>query len=682
MNARISAGTATALEHLSRWADRGHLRRLDLAFASLIADLDPGSGPSLPIAAALLSRMESQGHTALPIAALAGPELSRLGWPAELADEVAALWQGLPQDEKGWATALGASAAVMRVADRQTMAGAIAPDPTATPADQGQPLVLDGPRLYLRRFWRDQRTVDDALKERCEVTDAIEVGQIRAWIDRLFDESKESYQESHDGPDWQRIACAIALRGRLTIITGGPGTGKTYAAARLLALLFATNSTPERLRVALAAPTGKAAARLRQSIDQSLSALQKRLGDAMDLAELTRRIGGAQTLHRLLGSQPDSRRFRHHAGNRLDADVVIVDEASMIHLEMMAALLAALAPQTRLILLGDKDQLASVEPGAVLGELCADAQLGQYSAASADWLRQASGETVPDSMLDDAGAGVRARSAASIALSQQTVMLRRSRRFDGPIAALAHAVNEGRDPKQPARLIAADTSGAIWWPGRAVQPTVICDIALNGRPGASASYRDYCWQIGQCPALGDRDAHAAWVRSVIEAFDRFRVLCAIREGPWGVTGINQAIERALGDASLLKTSATGWYVGRPVMVTRNDRSLGVFNGDVGITLPAHDKAERLKVYFLDGDQLRAVSVTRLSRIETAYAMTVHKSQGSEFEHTALVLPERGASQLLSRELVYTGITRARKALSLMVENEAVLEAAVGKEARG
>ncbi len=217
-----------------------------------------------------------------------------------------------------------------------------------------------------------------------------------------------------------------------------------------------------------------------------------------------------------------------------------------------------------------------------------------------------------------------------------------------------------------------------------MQPAVISDVALNGRPGASASYRDYCRQVGQYPPLGDRDAHAAWVRSVIEAFDRFRVLCAIRAGPWGVTGINQAIERALGDAGLLKTSAAGWYAGRPVMVTRNDRTLGVFNGDVGMTLPAHDTAERLKVYFLDGDQLRAVSVTRLPRIETAYAMTVHKSQGSEFEHAVLVLPERGASQLLSRELVYTGITRARQALSLIVENEAALEAAVesGRGAKG
>jgi len=682
MTARASDAVAAALARLRDWVERGYLRRLDAAFASFVAELDLAAGPALPVAAALLSRMESRGHTFLPLVALAELDPVRFGWPPELREEIAALRGDLPDGVEGWVKALGDSQTLLRADQAEVV-------------DRGQPLVLAGARLYLRRFWRDERVVARAVQERCAAPDSVDVPQVRAWIDRLFESERSvAVDETAAGPDWQRIACALALRGRLTVITGGPGTGKTYTAARLLALLFATSPAPERLRVALAAPTGKAAARLRQAIDRSLTELQARLGDAMDLALLTRRIGGAQTLHALLGSQPDRRRFRHHGGNRLDADVVIVDEASMIHLEMMAALLQAIAPQARLVLLGDKDQLASVEPGAVLGALCAGAEAARYSAETVSWLLEASGETIPPGLTappsDGAGpdhgpqpdGGAESRAVIAEFVSQQTVMLRRSRRFDGPIGELAQAVNAGADPLQPARLIAGDSGGALWRPAGSVTASVISEVAVNGRPGADASYRNYCQIIAGGPGDGGREAHARWVRAVLEAFDRFRVLCAVREGPWGVEGLNQAIERALERAGLLRAGGAAWYCGRPVMVTRNDRALGVFNGDVGMTLPAFDPNAGLKVHFLDGDALRAVSVARLSQIETAYAMTVHKSQGSEFEHTLLVLPSRAGSQLLSRELVYTGITRARKALSLVAETESALAVAVSRAARG
>ena len=229
--------------------------------------------------------------------------------------------------------------------------------------DQGQPLVLAeadsaAPRLYLRRYWQHEQAVARHLAARSEPgqqEQAIDEAAARAWLDRFFPPPAEATA----GPDWQKIACALALRGRLSIITGGPGTGKTYTAARLLALLFATAAQPDQLRVALAAPTGKAAARLKQSIDQALGALQPQVGSALDLAALVQRVGAARTLHSLLGARPGTRHFGHHAGRPLEVDVLIVDEASMIHLEMMAALLAALPPGARLVLLGDKDQKIS-----------------------------------------------------------------------------------------------------------------------------------------------------------------------------------------------------------------------------------------------------------------------------------------------------------------------------------
>ena len=641
------------LETLHRWSDAGLIRHLDGAFAAFIAELDPDAEPALLVAAAMLSRMEGHGHSCLPLAALPGTESTLLAWPAEAQADIAALWHLLPQAPGDWLAAIQRSPAV------QCVGGA-----GERGTDIGPPLMLDGPahspRLYLRRYWRYERTVSAGVTERCTQFELVEEAQVRHWLDRLFP-TEPSPGGSAAALDWQRIACALALRGRLTIITGGPGTGKTYTAARLLALLLATSTDPERLRIALAAPTGKAAARLKQSIDGSLHSLQASLGDAIDLAALTQRIGAARTLHALLGARPDTRRFRHHAGNPLDADVVIVDEASMVHLEMMAALLEALPPGARLVLLGDKDQLASVEAGAVLGDLCRDAEAGRYDAETARYLLATTGEALPARYLAAAG--------TAPALAQHTVMLRVSRRFEGPIGALALAVNAARDPALPARLLREDASGALHGVEGGPVAAVIA-LALDGREGASACYRDYLERLARGPAGKDGAAHAAWAADILKAFDRFRVLCAVREGDWGVAGLNRAIEHALARARLLSPRGS-WYPGRPVMVTRNDPALGVFNGDIGITLPAAEGGG-LRVHFLDGEALRSVAVSRLAHVETAFAMTVHKSQGSEFEHTALVLAAQSGN-VLTRELIYTAITRARKAFSLVAEREGLLE---------
>jgi exodeoxyribonuclease V alpha subunit len=490
------------------------------------------------------------------------------------------------------------------------------------------------------------------------------VGRVRHWLDILFDHAPRE-----GGPDWQKIACAVALRGKLGIITGGPGTGKTYTVARLLALLFATaggasgadlEAGAGGLRIALAAPTGKAAARLKQSIDHALDDLAKRVPE-LRLPELAARMGAARTLHSLLGARPDTRSFVHNKGNPLDVDVLIVDEASMVHLEMMASLLDALPPHARLILLGDKDQLASVEAGAVLGDLCHDAQAGGYSAATVDYVRAATGEQVPDNFQGTHGA-----------LAQQTVMLRQSRRFGGPIGKLALAVNGG-DADAARAALNGDSDGKLAWIAPAQQADVL-QLAVSGRAGAGGGYQHYLRLIKT--GADDYPDYEAWVLAVLRSFEAFRILCAVREGEWGVTGLNEAIEQRLENAGLLRRRGE-WYVGRPVMVTRNDYGTGVFNGDIGLTLPDPARPGSLRVYFSEGASVRSVLATRLRQVETAFAMTVHKSQGSEFSHTVMVLPREGGA-VLARELVYTGITRAKDYFTLLTPVTAVLDAAIAQ----
>lgn len=669
----VPPDTNELLALLRRWADAGLLRRLDAALASFVAGQDAQAGPALLVAAALLAQMEGRGHSCLPLAPLAGNPNDVLAWPAEALPAQQALWQMLPARLSGWVAALAASP-VVRV---------VGPDGGE---DLGQPLVLAGadgpaPLLYLRRYWDYERAVATHVIQRT-AAQAV-AGQppdealARHWLDRLFPPSAEG------GPvDWQKLACALALRGRLSVITGGPGTGKTYTAARLLALLFATAPDAGQLRVALAAPTGKAAARLKQSIDGALLQLQGSMGGEIDLAGLVQRMGAARTLHSMLGARPDTRHWGFHAGRQLDVDVLIVDEASMVHLEMMAALLEALPAGARLVLLGDKDQLASVEAGAVLGDLCRDAQAGRYMPDTLDYALRVAGQAVPPQFAAPAG-------DRPPTLAQHTVMLRESRRFGGPIGQLARAVNAGHAAQAQALLDAGTQGGAhaeLWErQGGGVQ--AVTELAVRGR-GGLACYALYASALQNRPAAdGDHEAaHRAWVVEVLQAFERFRLLCAVREGDWGVSGLNRAVEQALEAQGVLRRGGE-WYAGRPVMVTRNDAQLGVFNGDIGIALPGgwHGgsqggpqgaSGQPLRVYFLQGDELRSVGVSRLAHVETAFAMTVHKSQGSEFEHTALVLPSRGGS-VLGRELVYTGITRARQAFSLFSEVPGLLASAVG-----
>ena len=665
MPTALSTGSLSpedTLDTLRAWSEAGWLRRLDSALAAFMAELDPHAAPAVLVATALLAQMEGRGHSCLPLAPLLAQPGAVLGWPAAALAELDVLLSRLPHGLADWRAALLSSRVVDGVDGDET---------------GDQPLVLrgsaDAPRLYLRRYWGYECAVAQQIVARTATPVPVDASAVRPWLDRLFASDTPTAPAASAQPDWQKLACALALRGRFSVITGGPGTGKTYTAARLLALLFAVDAQPERLRIAFAAPTGKAAARLKQSIDTALGELRQRVGSTLDLDALTQRMGAARTLHSLLGARPDTRQFRYHAGQPLDIDVLIVDEASMVHLEMMAALLAALPPTARVVLLGDKDQLASVEAGAVLGDLCRDAQAGRYSASTAAYALAATGEAIPQDYLQTTG--------TAPPLAQHTVMLRHSRRFGGPIGALALAVNRG-DASAAQQVLRDDHSGALA-SYEGVNPVAAVRLALEGRAGvpeALGGYSAYLDCMNERPAVGDAAAHEAWVHRVLTAFDRFRLLCAVREGEWGAAGLNQAVQAALQRDKRLSVRGE-WYIGRPVMVTRNDPALGVFNGDIGITLPAavaadaSDTPQRLRVYFADGPQLRSVGVGRLAHVETAFAMTVHKSQGSEFEHTVLVLPAH-AGPVLSRELVYTGITRARTAFTLVAAQPGLLATAV------
>ncbi len=639
------------LRCLRAWAQAGWLRHLDVAFAGFVAEAAPRDDPLVLLAAALVAQLEGLGHVCLLLREPVGPEPDprqadafgtawqgteapwvELGLPGALATQMLELARELaPAGSElapAWARALRQADAVWCVEQGEA-------------CDRGQPLVFEQGRLYLRRYRDYERRLATQWLERSRRREQLDPPRVAQAMRDLFGEAGAGGAE----PDWQRIACALALRAGVGVITGGPGTGKTFTAARLLVLLFATASRPEQLRVALAAPTGKAAARLKQSIDTALAQLAARLGEQPAL-RLASRIGPARTLHALLGARGDTRRLRHHAGNPLDLDLLLVDEASMVHLEMMADLLDALPPHARLVLLGDSDQLASVEAGAVLGELCVHARDGRYLPGTAREVLELSGQALPQALQDEQGP----------LLAPQVAMLRSSRRFGGGIASLADAVNRGDARKAQEVLLEREE---LHWQ-RAAQPREVCEAAVAD-PGLRA-----CLELARAGCDGEGEQLDAWALRVLQGFDALRVLCALRQGPWGVEAMNRQLEQALRARSLLGSPGP-WYEARPVMVTRNDPELGLFNGDVGIALRGHGGA--LRVAFAQATGVRWIAPGRLAHVETAFAMTVHKSQGSEFSHALLVL---GDGLGVSRELVYTGVTRARSRLSLFTAQEGVL----------
>jgi len=652
---------------LERWVERGWLRALDKAFVAFLAERDRHSEPLVLLAAALTSHQLGHGHVCLDLGeTLDAPDFA-LSLPPEgdgLAGPLLLPSQLLEHlDVDTWRQAVAASSLVAGAGDLSDSAAQ-------------RPLVLAGSRLYLRRYWTYERRIDDALRQRLATVEAMP-DDLKARLEQLFPPSPDV------DIDWQKLACALATRAAFSIVTGGPGTGKTTTVVRLLALLQAPAvARGKPLRIRLAAPTGKAAARLTESISAQVQGL------AVEQTLRERIPTDVTTVHRLLGSRPGTRHFRHHRGNPLPLDVLVVDEASMIDLEMMANLLDALPVHARLVLLGDKDQLASVEAGAVLGDLCRDAEAGHYSPQTLAWLEAVSGEPL-------ASSGLAPGSAQQHPLAQQVVMLRHSRRFGeaSGIGQLARRVNAQQAQQARALLAEGGYADIFSLALKGEQDRALTRLLLDGhgrRAGGPQGYRHYLEVIaGQRPSaeLGVLDpAWALWAAAVLHAFETFQLLCAVRKGPWGVAGLNQRATEVLSAAGLI-AGGEQWYEGRPVLMTRNDYGLGLMNGDIGIALHLPEDGGNgrpiLRVAFARNDGkggIRFVLPSRLNDVETVYAMTVHKSQGSEFAHTALVLPD-AMNPVLTKELIYTGVTRAKHWFTLVEPRSNVFEEAVRRKVK-
>lgn len=640
------------MQHLQNWQQAGWIEQLDMAFAKFIQQ-QSDAGDLVTLAAALLSHQVGRGHVCMDIESLLKNPEEVLGLPPEHYKPA-----GNEQEEPLMPSVLLQSVGEELWLQQLTECSAV--------QHQNGPLVMDGSYLYLRRYWQHEDFIAEDLSRRMASVERYESVEISPLLSQLFPPLKPEEMAAQDDigqVNWQKLACANTLRSRFSVITGGPGTGKTYTVVRLLALLHKLHGA-ERPRILLAAPTGKAAARLKSSILEALDELKdtEKNPQLQDWHPVFEQINAeSSTLHRMLGSQSRQRagKFRYNKDNLLPADILVIDEASMVDIEMMSAVLQALPSYTRLVLLGDKDQLASVEAGAVLGQLCAGADEGGYDKETFNYLQKISGEAeLPERLA--------ARGPASGRL-QHVVMLRVSRRFDDKsgIGQLAFAVNAG-DSSQVASIIRA-----------AGQPPYQDIRVLTADNAEAASLKKLCrdgfssylklLKAQPAASAGEHELDQ-WARRVLSEYARFQLLTPVREGEWGVNSLNERVK-----GWLPRQGATNeqWYAGRPVMITANDYSLNLRNGDIGILLHRHNDDTK-RVVFIDGDNnVRWVLPSRLTHVETAYAMTVHKSQGSEFTHTVLIMPDRD-NPTLSKELLYTGITRAKKQLSLVLPKTSLL----------
>jgi exodeoxyribonuclease V alpha subunit len=570
--------------------DAGVLVAADIQVARRLTALAQDDNPLVTLAAAFAVRAARMGHVYVNLAALQDAITVDVEDP-------------LDADVLPWPEPV----AWVRLLLKSPLVAVGEGDATDCDDRQARPLRLLGNSLYLDRYWREERQVAvDLARLRDGRPTEVHFARLDDGLGRLFGEEPE---------DSQSRAASAAVTHRLTVVAGGPGTGKTTTIGRITALL-AEQAEPQRPMLALAAPTGKAAARLQEAIRDS--------ADEVTNDKLLRAWIGeleASTLHRLLGWTPGRHsRFRHSRGRHLPHDVVIVDEASMISLTLMARLVEAIRPDARLILVGDPDQLTSIEAGAVLGDIV--------------------------------GAGA--------AKYDGIVLLDRVYRFGPGIAEVASAVRRG-EADAAVEALARGAEGVTWIP---IDP-VDADPA-----GALAPVRDRAVAAGRAIMVS---ARAGAANDALVALDAFRLLCAHRRGPHGVARWLREVESWLsGD---LDASEGSFYMGRPLLVTENDYELRLFNGDTGVVIAGGDGSP---VAVFDRGRAHAVSPSRVGAVDTVYAMTIHKSQGSQFDAAAVLLPPP-TSSILTRELLYTAITRARREL-VLVGTETSIRAAIRRPA--
>ena len=588
------------------------LRAIDIHLARFLTKLSGRDRPEIFLAVFLVSAAAREGNVCLDLTSLAGRPI--------LVDTPDSCPQIAPELEE-WCRILRDSRIVGKPGDFT-------------------PLILDDHlRLYLYRYWDAEKQTVDFFKRRQQYEKSQrEAGResgavsrtllgLKNRLDRLFPRGIA------EGADWQQIAAVLALFNDFTIITGSPGTGKTTTVLKILALLV-EQAQGRPLRMALAAPTGKAAARLQEAIGRAKETL-----DCCN-AVIAAIPQNASTLHRLLGSLSDAPSFRHNRRNPLPIDVLIVDEASMVDLPLMAKLIAAIPEGAKLILIGDRDQLASVDAGAVLGDLCGRGPLNRFSCKLGRELEK----TLEFALPGDT------RLASVSGMQDHIVELVKNYRFGegSEIGRVSMAIVRNDVEGVMAIMKDSHSSDMQWSPLPSAHSleTAFTETIIKG-------FEEYMQHLNNEGELS----------ILFQSFDRFRILCALREGPFGAANINRLVENILRRDKLIKTD-NRWYIGRPVMIMKNDYQLRLFNGDTGIILSeGGNRAEPVALFRDPAGTFRKFPPPMLPEHETAFAMTIHKSQGSEFDRIMIILPDRD-SPLLTRELLYTAISRAKKSVSI------------------
>lgn len=580
------------------------LRSLDRHFGEFISRIAGDKSPILKLVASLASNSVGKNNICLNLSSLASKEI-----------QIDGIIQKFPSLKE-----------LKTCLEGLTVVGA--------PGDYC-PLILDSnSRLYFQRYWKYEQDLADVILEKASFAQPyFDEALLADGLRRLFQTSGK------DGCNWQKVAAATAIRKKFCVISGGPGTGKTSTVVKIIALLL-EQSNGRQFQIALAAPTGKAAARLNESI--------RFMKDKLDCTNEIKDCIPEEvcTIHRLLGSKRNSSKFNFSHENQLPFDVVIVDEASMIALPLMAMLVVALKKESQLILLGDKDQLASVEAGSVLGDICGGEGQEPFTPEFCDYVARVSGEKIPAVLPE----------TQLPPLANSLIVLKTNYRFSAVsgIGALGIAINSGDGNVALSQFSDASCPNVNWYdvptPDRLKK-----ELTKNILEGFST------YLMAKSPI------------EALKAFDGFRVLCSLRKGFYGIAAVNSYIEEILSENSLINTNSE-CYHGRPVMIIENNYDMQLYNGDIGIVFVDPLLGGTPRVYFPASDgSLRSLSPSRLPIHETVYAMTIHKSQGSEFERILMLLPSTD-TDILTRELIYTGITRAKSAVEVWGSKEVFVNA--------